>query len=327
MRILITGAAGFLGRKLAARLIQQRRLTSADGREQSITELTLFDIIEPPQPTIDDKEIEIEIVKGDITDRSNLQRLVRKGTASVFHLAAVVSSAAEEDFALGMEVNFDGTRALLDACRNLSVPPRLVFTSSVAVFGGVTPELIEDTTAPTPKSSYGTQKAMGELLVNDYARRGFVDGRAVRLPTIVVRPGRPNRAASSFASSIIREPLQGHSAVCPVPAETALFVLSPRRAVEALIHAHELEAQRLGTNRTITLGGLTVTVAQMLDALGRVGGAAAVDRVSWEDDPQVRAIVDTWPSRFATVRADALGFYADDSIDNIVAAFIEDELK
>jgi nucleoside-diphosphate-sugar epimerase len=203
---------------------------------------------------------------------------------------------------------------------------RLVFTSSVAVFGGDLPDVVRDDTAPVPQSSYGVQKVMGELLVQDYARRGFVDGRTVRLPTIVVRPGPPNKAASTFASSIIREPLNGEDTVCPVPVETGLFVSSPRRIVDNLIHAATLTPVRFGRNRTVMLPGLSVTVADMIEALRAQAGDAAVARIRFEDDPRIRAIVASWPARFETARAHALGFQADPSFAEVIRAFVEDEM-
>jgi nucleoside-diphosphate-sugar epimerase len=325
MRVVITGGAGFIGQKLARALLRRGKLHNSQGQEQAISELVLFDQVATGIES--ENNISVTSVSGDIADPAAIKQLLGDATGSVFHLAAVVSAAAEADFELGMRVNFDGTRILLEACRQLPLTPRLIFTSSVAVFGGELPRLIRDDTYAVPQSSYGSQKVMGELLVNDYSRRGYIDGRAVRLPTIVVRPGKPNKAASSFASSIIREPLQGLAAVCPVPAETAMFILSPRRVIDALIHAHELDAAQLGKSRIINLAGLAVTVGEMIDALRRAGGESAAAHISWQDDPRIGAIVGSWPAYFETVRANTLGFVADRSIDEIVAAFIEDELQ
>jgi nucleoside-diphosphate-sugar epimerase len=237
----------------------------------------------------------------------------------------VVSSQAEADFDLGMQVNLDATRQLLDICRSLSRAPRFVFASSVAVFGGDLPAVVEERTALDPRSSYGTQKALGELLVGDYSRRGFVDGRALRLPTIVVRSGLPNRAASSFASSIIREPLAGGTAVCPVAGSTRLWVMSPRKAIESLILGHDLPATRLADRRSISLPGLAVSVAEMVAALERLAGKAVTDRIRWEYDPLVDRIVSSWPGAFDAARAQRLGFSADPDFESIVRAHIEDE--
>jgi nucleoside-diphosphate-sugar epimerase len=238
----------------------------------------------------------------------------------------VVSAGAEADFDLGYRVNLDGTRVVLDACRALPVPPRLVFSSSVAVFGGELPPVIEDTTPLTPQTSYGAQKAAGELFVADYARKGFVDGRSLRLPTIVVRPGKPNLAASTFASSIIREPLAGKEAVCPVKPETMMPLLSPRRVVEAFLKAHDLPAAAWGTNRTLMLPSLDVSVAEMAEALKRVAGAEAYNRIRWEIDPKIAKIVASWPGRLNSVRARKMGLEADASVDALIQAHIEDDL-
>jgi nucleoside-diphosphate-sugar epimerase len=251
--------------------------------------------------------------------------LVRRGYDAVFHLAAVVSAAAEADFDLGVTVNVDGTRHLLEAMRHLGQRPRLVFASTLAVFGGTLPDPVRDDTHLTPQSTYGMSKAVGELLVADYARKGFVDGRSLRLPTIVVRPGRPNKAASSFASSILREPLNGEAVACPVPATTAMFILSPRRVVDALLRAMELEEEAFAEGRSLTLNGITVSVAEMLDALRGIAGERVAARVHFEPDPVIERIVRTWPPRFAAERARALGFAADPDIGAIIRQHIDDE--
>ena len=324
MRVVITGGAGFIGRQLAERLLALGELPGRDGRPQAIDELVLFDAVEPAPFKTPDKRV--RAVTGDIADRALVARTIDRNTGSVFHLAAVVSAAAEADFDLGMRVNAEGTLAVLEACRALPQPARLVFTSSIAVFGGDMPPTLVDTTPLTPQTSYGAQKAIGELLVNDYSRKGFVDGRALRLPTIVVRPGKPNKAASTFASSILREPLAGQEAICPVERSARMWVLSPRRAVESLLHAHALPAERWGTNRSLTLPGIEVSIGDMVDGLGRVGGKGPVSRIRWEPDAHIQKIVAGWPYRFDPARAKTLGFAADRSIDEIVQAHIDDQL-
>jgi nucleoside-diphosphate-sugar epimerase len=269
----------------------------------------------------------VRSLQGDLADSAALTRAFEGGIDSVFHLAAVVSGAAEADFDLGMRVNLDGTRALLDACRAQAAAPTVVFASSVAVFGGALPEVVLDSTTPSPQSSYGVQKLIGELLIGDCTRRGFIDGRALRLPTIVVRPGRPNAAASSFASGIIREPLAGEPALCPVDPETRLWVLSPARAVESLIHAHDLPASAWGPQRALSLPGLTVSVREMLDALREVGGEAAVARVRFARDERIAQIVRGWPASFDPARARALGFEGDADIGSIVRAYAREQLS
>jgi len=239
----------------------------------------------------------------------------------------VVSGEAEADTDLGYRVNLDGTRAVLEACRALGTCPRLIFASSLAVYGGRLPPDVGDDTPLRPQTSYGAQKAIGELLVNDYSRKGSVDGRALRLPTVVVRPGRPNRAASTFASSIIREPLAGKDAVCPVSPDTVMALASPRRVVAGLVHALDLPADAFGDNRSLQLPGFSVAVGDMVEAVRRLGGEAAHARIRWQPDPLVQQIVSGWPPALSAVRARALGFTADPDIDTVVRAFVEDDLE
>ena len=261
-------------------------------------------------------------ISGDILDRE-LVREACSGVDAVFHLASVVSAGAEADFDLGMRVNVDGMRNVLEACRSQPAPPRFVFTSSVAAFGGELPPVVLDSTAATPRSSYGTQKVIGELLVNDYTRKGYIDGRTVRLPTIVIRPGKPNRAASGFMSNILREPMSGEPAVCPVPAEAKMWIASPRRAVDALVHAMELPASAWGDHRTLNAPGITVSVNEALAALRRIVGRDAAERVRFERDADIERIVLSWPVAFDTQRADRLGFARDAGIDDIIRNHLE----
>ena len=288
-----------------------------------MSELLLFDIGKASGPGLDDPRV--KALAGDIANNATVQSIVQ-GASTVFHFAAVVSAGAEADFDLGYRVNLDGTRAVLDACWALGTAPRLVFASSLAVYGGKLPSAVGDDTALTPQTSYGTQKAIGELLVNDYSRRGFVDGRALRLPTVVVRPGRPNRAASTFASSMIREPLAGQEAICPVSPDTIMALASPRRIVAGLVHALGIPGEAFGTSRSLQLPGFSVSVGEMAAALRRAGGEAAYARLRWQPDPQIQAIVSSWPPSLATPRAEALGFSRDNGIDAVVAAFMEDDL-
>src|SRR3954452_2328424 len=273
MRIVITGGCGFLGRRLALKLLAEG---SALGR---IDELVLFDNAPSALPLPDDRRL--TLVTGDIADREMVARVITQATDAVFHLAAIVSGQAEADTDLGYRVNLDGTRAVLDACRALGTAPKLIFASSLAVYGGALPQEVGEETAPTPQSSYGVQKAIGELLVNDYSRKGFVDGLALRLPTVVVRPGLPNRAASTFASSMIREPLTGREAVCPVSPDTIMALASPRRIVAGLAHALDLPSGALGASRSLQLPGFSVSVGEMAEALRRAAGEEAYRRIRW----------------------------------------------
>src|SRR5580704_479773 len=318
MRIVITGGCGFLGRRVALKLLAEGSALGA------IDELLLFDNAPSALPLPDDRRL--TLVTGDIADRATVAAVIAPGSDAVFHLAAIVSGQAEAETDLGYRVNLDGTRAVLDACRALGTCPRLVFASSLAVYGGVLPPAVGDDTALTPQSSYGTQKALGELLVNDYSRKRFVDGRALRLPTVVVRPGRPNRAASTFASSIIREPLAGQDAVCPVTPDTVIALASPRRIVEGLVHAFDLPGAAFGASRSLQLPGFSVAVGEMAAALRRAGGESAYARIRWQPDLQIQAIVSGWPRALATPRAEALGFGRDQGIDEVIGAFIEDDL-
>ena len=305
-KILITGGGGFLGSRLAERL--EARDAGAD--------ITLLDIAFPPG-----LESRFRCIKGDVASAEVIASALPRDTQSVFHLASVVSGGAEADFDLGYRSNLDGMRLLLEACRKLAAPPKLVFASSVAAFGGALPRVLDDATTPAPQTSYGTQKVIGEYLVADYTRKGFIDGRSLRLPTIVVRPGKPNLAASSFASSIIREPLAGVDVDCPVPDTTGVWILSPKRVVEAFIHAHDLPSEAWPTTRVVNLPGITLTVREMLDAMGRVAGEETVKRVRFVDDARIQGIVKTWPVRFTTERANAMGFKADETFDDVVREF------
>ncbi|HKI63640.1 MAG TPA: D-erythronate dehydrogenase [Burkholderiales bacterium] len=322
MRVVITGGGGFLGSRLARELLARGKLIAPDGTERAITRVVLLDAAFPASPP---KDARLEVVSGDIAERAVIEHVVSPDTASVFHLAAVVSGGAEADFDLGMRVNLEGTQLLLERLRQCAQPPRLVFASSVAAFGGELPPVLDDSTTPMPQTSYGTQKVVSEYLISDYSRKGFLDGRSLRLPTIVVRSGKPNAAASSFASGILREPLNGVTSECPVEAETGVWLLSPRRVVEAFVHAHDLPAAAWGTRRVVNLPGITASVAEMIDALGRVAGAAVAKRVMWKPDARTQAIVRTWPARFETPRALALGFRADPDVETVIRDYIADE--
>ena len=324
MKILVTGGSGFLGQRLIRALCTRGRLQDANGVLREIDGIVALDAMSAPSAVTDAR---VRYLHGDLSDPAMIAAAFDAGVDSVFHLAAVVSGAAEADFDLGMRVNLDGTRALLEACRRLPAPPRLVFASSVAVYGGALPEVVNDATTPAPQSSYGVQKLIGELLVGDYTRRGFIDGRALRLPTIVVRPGKPNAAASSFASGIIREPLAGVEAICPVAESTSLWLMSPTTAIDNLLHAHETPSAAWGTTRAVNLPGLTASVREMIDALKAVGGAAAANRVRFEVDERIARIVYGWPARFDAARARELGFSRDADIVSVVRAYAKEHVR
>ncbi len=323
MEVLITGGAGFLGMKLARALLARGTLAAATGKQQAITRIVLMD--RHAAQGFDDPRV--SVVEGDVADPALIARVLTPATDSVFHLAAVVSGEAEADFDIGMRINLDATRIVLEQARRNGNGPRVVFASSVAAFGGELPEQVLDSTAPTPQGSYGMQKVIGELLVSDYSRRGFIDGRAIRLPTITVRPGKANKAASSFASGIVREPLNGVEAICPVPPNTKVWAMSPRSAIANLVHAHDISRSDVGTGGAINLPGLATTAGEIVAALARVAGDEVAARVRWEKDEAITRLVGSWPGSFLTPRADHLGFVRDASFDDVVRAYIEDEMK
>lgn len=313
MQLIITGGAGFLGQRLAKALLSS---------SIAFDELCLIDVVLPPKP-VDDARIVCQQL--DLADEGAAENIIQARTGIVFHLAAIVSSHAEKDFDLGWKVNLDITRHLLEACRRQNPAIRFVFSSSLAVYGGQLPAIVDEAVAVKPQSSYGAQKAIGELLVNDYTRKGFVDGRILRLPTICVRPGRPNQAASSFVSSIIREPIQGEEAICPVSAELALWLSSPDTVIQNMLKGAMLDGATFGDWRTVNLPGISVTVQHMLDSLERIAGKAALARVQFKPDPAINAIVSSWPGRVDNTRALRLGFQADAHFDDFIRQFIAND--
>ena len=322
MHILVIGAAGMIGRKLVAALIAGGEL-----RGRPIEELTLADIVAPEMPKFGGK---VETVAADLSDQGVAAKLVATRPDLIFHLAAIVSGEAEVDFEKGYRVNMDGTRALFEAIRleGLKAPyaPKVVFTSSIVVYGEPLPETIEDTYFLTPLTSYGTQKAIGELLLADYSRRGFLDGIGLRLPTICIRPGAPNRAASGFFSNILREPLVGEEAILPVPETVRHWFASPRSAVGCCLRAATIDTELIGPRRTLSMPGLSATVGEQIDALRRAAGEQAVRLIRREPDPRIMEMIDGWAPALDASRAERLGFAAETSFDEIIRVHLEDEL-
>ncbi|KAA2213981.1 D-erythronate dehydrogenase [Teichococcus oryzae] len=318
MKIIVTGGAGFLGSRLIRALLAQR------GRK-GVPEFDGIVSVDLAACPVEDARI--RSVTGDIADPAFARGIVGPDTGAIYHMAAVLSGQSEAEFDIGMRVNIDGTRALLEAARATGKAPRFIFASSLAVFGGEMPEVVPENLALLPQSSYGAQKAIGELLVCDYSRKGFIDGRVCRLPTIVVRPGKPNSAASSFASGIIREPLNGEASNCPVPLETKMWLSSPDAVVANLVHALTVEGQALGINRVLNLPGICVTVGEMLDSLERVGGAAPRALVSQQAEQRIIDIVCSWPGNFDVSRPLALGFTRDGDFDSVVRQYKDEFVR
>jgi nucleoside-diphosphate-sugar epimerase len=315
MHVAVTGAAGMIGRKLVARLVEDGRLGDAE-----LERLTLMDVVAPDPPP------QGTAFAGDLADPATAQRLVEGRPDVVVHLAAVVSGEAEADFDKGYRVNLDGTRTLLETIRAAAYRPRVVLASSIAVFGAPLPNPIPEDFATLPLTSYGTQKAIDELLLADYSRRGFVDGVGIRLPTICIRPGAPNKAASGFFSNILREPLVGEEAVLPVPETVRHWHASPRSAVGFCLRAATVDTELIGPRRTLSMPGLSATVGEQIEALRRVGGEAAVRLIRHEPDPQIMEMVGNWAAALDASRAERLGFVAETSFDEIIRVHLEDEL-
>jgi nucleoside-diphosphate-sugar epimerase len=320
MHILIIGAAGMVGRKLTSRLVADGKL---GGR--AISALTLSDIVAPETPP--GFAGKVIATADDLSNHGVAEKLIAGRPDVIFHLAAIVSGEAEADFAKGYRINLDGTRYLFDAIQGIEgYTPRLVFTSSIAVFGAPFPEAIDDEFFTTPLTSYGTQKAIGELLLSDYSRRGIFDGIAIRLPTICVRPGKPNKAASGFFSGIIREPLNGQVAILPVDEDVVHWHASPRAAVGFLVHAATMDLSKLGWRRALTMPGLAVSVGEQIEALRKVAGDKAVALIKRQPDPVIKGIVAGWPRRFVAKRAESLGFVAEKTFEEIIRVYVDDEL-
>ena len=318
MKVVITGGAGFLGTLLARRILSAP-VSVGGAAAKEVTELLLVDLFPPMADLATDPRV--HALTGELDEL-----LDQLGDADlVFHLAGVVSSAAEADFDLGMHTNVDGVRALLEWARSRSVPPVLVFTSSLAVFGadpaiGPVGE-VDDDTMPRPQSSYGIQKFIGEQLVADFTRRGYVRGRSVRLMTVAVRPGKPNAAASSFLSGIIREPLAGERSLCPVPPNLPIALSSPQRTIDGILRAAEVDDATWGSRTAMNLPALTTSPREMAAALDRVAGAGTSDFIEWGHDDGIEAIVGSWPAHFITPRAEGLGLAAETSFDDIIRAY------
>lgn len=318
MRILITGGGGFIGQKLARKLAETGELNG-----NKISEIILADIVEPGPI---DGAVKITYVATDISNAAAVSALFTDGLDVIYHLAAVVSGAAEADFDLGMRVNLGGTMNILKAAADLGTNPMVIYASSCAVHGGEAPDPVLDGIELNPQTSYGTQKAIGELLLQDYSRKGYLDGRGLRLPTVSIRPGKANAAASSFMSSIFRDTLEGKSSNCPVGKEFPVWHTAPRTIITNLIHAASVPAEALGFNRNMNLPGRTDTIGKMIAAMSEVAGPEAEARITWDTDPVIEKIVLGWRANFRPEKALALGFVADASFADSVRFFLEDDI-
>ena len=326
MKIVITGGTGFLGLRLARQILAHGTATAPSGKKEPVDEIVLFDVVVPEKRPegLDDR---VKIVAGEIADAKAVAALIDRKDIGVYHLASVVSGGAEQDFNLALQVNLYGHLHLLEAIRKLGSKPRYLFSSSIAAYGGTQmPRRVTDQTKQTPQTTYGMTKAVGELMVNDYTRKGFIDGRTARLPGVIVRPGKPNKAASSFISAVIREPLNGVDYVLPVPLDLDMPVAGYRTVVSALEALFALDGAKLGDDRGVNLPNLDVKVADMIAALKRVAGARPLGRIEVQPDPFVMSIVSGWPAHLDAARADSFNLPKDKSLDDIIRAYMEDYL-
>jgi nucleoside-diphosphate-sugar epimerase len=321
VRILITGGSGFLGKRLTHALLERRQLVRPDGRAATIDSIVSTDIVagEGPSPS----GVHMRAIQGDLSDAGFVASLFADRFDVIFHLASLVSGGAERDFEQGFKANLQATLNLLEGCRLRQHTPTFVFTSSIATYGGELPEVVDDDQALTPETSYGAHKGACELLVHDYSRKGYVDGRSLRLPIIIIRPGAANTAVSGFASSMFREPLRGLSTHCPLEDSDSIFVASARRAVEGLIRSAESPASAWGSFRAVTLPGRAVTIAEMIDALRQYAGNGRPALITRKADPQIQCIVNRWPKRFDSARARAIGFADELALTDVIDDFVK----
>ena len=316
MHVVITGGAGFIGHRLAEAVLARDALVDQHGGRRTVERLTIFDQAAPERPLADPR---VRVVTGDMTDKGAIAQALAGDADSVFHLASVVSGGAEADLQLGLRVNLDGTRLLLDLLADSGRRPKLLFASSLAVYGGPEATHVSDATIPTPMSSYGVQKLCCEYLIGDYDRRGLIDGRSMRFPTIAVRPGKANLANSSFISAVIREPLAGRETVCPVPDDVPIALMSPERLIESILKVHDLPTEQFGWPRSLVLPAVQVNVREMLDALEALAGSQTRNLVTFRDDPRIVPMVRSWPAEVSSARAAKLGIAPDEN----AAAFVE----
>ena len=330
MKIVITGGAGFIGLGLAQRILKIGRLHGPGGKLEPVDELVLFDVVLPAERPAG-LDARAKLVRGEVADRDAVSRLIDRPDIGVFHLASVVSAGAEQDFDLALRVNLDGHIHVLDALRRVSAPgsscPRQVFASSLAVYGSLHSPHVTDATRQTPQTTYGMTKSVGELLINDYSRKGFIDGRSGRLAAVIVRPGKPNKAASGFASGMIREPLSGIDFELPIPLDTVMPLVGYRTVIDGLIALYEVDGARLGHDRALNIPNVSVTMADVIASLKRVAGHRKLGKISVAVDPFVVSIVAGWPTHLGAARAAALGLPPEAGIDAIIRAYIEDYLE
>ena len=322
MHVVITGGAGFIGYRLAEAVLARNDMVDQNGVRRAVDRVTILDQVAPERPLADAR---LRIVTGDVTERAVLADALDGTPDTIFHLASVVSGGAEADLQLGLRVNLDGTRTLLDLAAESGRRPKLLFASSLAVYGGPQATHVSDATIPTPMSSYGVQKLCCEYLIGDYDRRRLIDGRALRFPTIAVRPGKANLANSSFISAVIREPLAGRDTVCPVPDDVPIALMSPGRLIETILQVHDLPTETFGWPRALVLPAVQVTVREMLDALEEIAGPEARRRVTFRDDPKVLPMVRSWPAEVSSARAAGLGITPDRDARTFVEQYAREQ--
>ena len=324
MKVVVTGGAGFIGGYVVRELLKRENIIGKSGKFEQIEQLIIVDIMKPREDILADPRV--HFVTQDISDPDVLKNLIDHKTSSFFHFGAVLTSAAEDNFDLAMRVNVHSMMALLEVLRSLPNTPRLIFASSIATYGGELPEVVDENTAQRPQSTYGTSKAISELLINDYTRRGFIDGRALRVPFVIIRPKDTLKGVSNFPARIIREPMKGIDVLCPLSPESRIVAVSPNRLAEACVLIHDLPGEAIGHDRTINIPSISLTLGEMVETLQRIYGDRPLGKITWDIDQNLQKLVDSWPRHLNSHRANALGIRGDDTFEDIIRAYENDHL-
>ena len=324
MRVVVTGGSGFIGSYLARELLRRGALVGPDGATAPISRLILADRTPPRRDYSGDERV--EVMTGDCADPDFLTRVIADDTASIFHMAALLTTETAADFDEGRRVNLTGMINLLERCRQLRRVPRLVFASSMSTYGAPLPDVVDDTVVQRPQNAYGAYKLIGEQLVEEYTRQGFIDGRGMRFSVVIIRPGKPDNVVSNVIAGIVREPLHGLDTYCPIPADTRFPVISPRRVAQGLALAHDIPAESFGPSRSMNFPSLSVTVQEMIDATARAAGNRALGRIDWRPDPAFQRLVDDWPKYFESEFANRHGIHAEASFDEVIQVYMEEHM-